>query len=556
MNDRDKRINPQNISLTLWHVNLIISLIFVIIYNVFFWKEIAFIIKPNTFKDYQLIGSLVLFLIFMINLILSLFTFRFSAKPILVTLFLLSAICLYFISQYNIVIDGEMVRNVIETNSSEAKDLLSLKLLFYVLFLGILPAYLVTRINIKNQTIWQLLTEKIKVLIITVMAVGLIVYTQYPSFASIARSNHHLSHMILPTNFIFGSFTYIKERFNQSSAPFNDISKNAFRGPNHEQKEVIVLIVGETARADRFSINGYQTETNPELKKRNLINFKQTSSCGTSTAVSLPCLFSHLNRKTYSQKEGKNTANLLDFLDEAGFDVQWRDNNTGCKGICKRIDYLDLANAQDEKLCSSGECYDEILIKGLREQILNNPNNQFIVLHQKGSHGPAYYLRYPQSFEKFNPTCENILLQNCTTEALNNTYNNTILYTDHFINETIKLLESLPESTSTQLVYISDHGESLGENNLYLHGTPYVIAPEAQTHVPFFYWNNHQTKSEMVDFACLQSKQNHPFSHDNVFHSMLGLSQVSTAYYKPELDIFESCMSKEPSNLTANITLE
>jgi lipid A ethanolaminephosphotransferase len=360
--------------------------------------------------------------------------------------------------------------------------------------------------------------------------------------------------LIVPTNFIFATISYAGEQFNNAQVTFRDISLDALqlKPTSSGSKKVTIMIVGETARADRFSVNGYHKETNPYLKSRNIANFKQTSSCGTSTAISLPCLFSHLERKSYNHKVGKNSANLLDFFKQVGIDVQWRDNNTGCKGICGRTEYLDLSQESDEALCSSGECFDEILLKGLSEQIISTANDQVIVLHQKGSHGPAYHLRYPPEFEVFKPTCQSVQLQKCSQEELDNSYDNTIVYTDHFINETMKLMDALPSNVSASLVYISDHGESLGENNLYLHGTPYMIAPESQTHVPFFYWtpekNDHIAQ---LDKGCLISKQNHPVSHDNIFHSMLGYMDISTSHYQAELDLFSSCKSKDINNLAA-----
>ncbi len=542
-----------NISISLWLLNLLIGLLFVSVFNLYFWQEIIAIIKPESITDYQLIGSIILFLILVINLVFNLLTSQKTYKVFYVLVFTISAISFYYIAQYNIIIDKEMVRNVVETNHSEARDLMSFSLLSYLFVFGLIPILLILKTELTDQNIWSQLIIKIKVTVVSVMTIGLIVYLNYPSFASLARTNRHLSHMIVPTNFIFATISYITEQFNKAQLPFSDIAQDAFHlklsKPN--DKNVVILIVGETARADRFSINGYRRETNPRLEKRHVVNFKQTSSCGTSTAVSLPCLFSHLERRSYSHKVGKNSSNLLDFFKQAGIDVQWRDNNTGCKGICGRVDYVDFSNNSDELFCSDGECFDEILLKGLLEQINANPNDQFIVLHQKGSHGPAYYLRYPPDFKKFTPTCQSVQLQKCSSEALNNTYDNTIVYTDYFIDQTMKLLESLPQGTSSSLVYIADHGESLGENNLYLHGTPYLIAPESQTHVPFIYWAPHQTDNKTASLmSCLEKSEDHHLSHDHLFHSMLGLMNVSTSYYKPELDVFSSCHSDHVNSRT------
>ncbi len=532
------------------------SLLFVTVFNLNFWQELKSILKPSSVNDGLFITSVFILLVLVVNLILNLLTSQKTYKILYVTLFTLSAISFYYISQYGIVIDKEMIRNVMETDSSEAKDLMGVSLLMFLLMMGLVPSLFILQTTVIKRSLWRQLCNKLKITAGSIITIGLILYISYPSYASLARGNRHLSHLILPTNFIFASISYVGEQYRSAHVPFSNISQDALQRSttSTEQKKVTLMIIGETARADRFSINGYHKETNPNLKRRNIANFKQTSSCGTSTAISLPCLFSHLERKSYNHKEGKNSANLLDFFKQVGIDVQWRDNNSGCKGICDRTEYLDLSQATDEVLCSTGECYDEILLKGLVDQIIANTNDQVIVLHQKGSHGPAYHLRYPPEFEVFKPTCQSVQLQKCSQEALDNSYDNTILYTDHFINKTMELMDGLPADTSSSLVYISDHGESLGENNLYLHGTPYLIAPESQTHVPFFYWSPETAHHVSgLDRNCLMGKQDHPVSHDHIFHTMLGYMDIATAHYQPELDLFSSCKLKSINNLAVEL---
>lgn len=548
------RIRKFKLPIGLWQLNLLMSLLFISVFNLYFWKELIVIIKPSSGEDYLFVLSIFFLLVLTVNLILNLFTSQKTYKAIYALIFILSAISFYYISQYNIVIDKEMIRNVMESNSSEVKDLIGFNFFMYLAVLAFIPVFFILKTTVTKQGIWRQIFTKLKMTGFSILAIGLTLYVSYPSYASLARGHRHLSHLILPTNFIFASISYVSEQFKSANIPFNDVSKDAIQhySLSKKVKKVTVLIVGETARADRFSINGYGKETNPYLKQRNIVNFKQTNSCGTSTAVSLPCLFSYLSRKSYSHKVAKNSSNLLDFFTQVGIDVQWRDNNTGCKGICNRTDYLDFTQAEDETLCSEGECYDEILLKGLSKQINANANDQVIILHQKGSHGPAYYLRYPPKFEVFKPTCQSVELQKCSQIELDNSYDDTILYTDYFINQTMNLLEKLPDGTQASLLYISDHGESLGENNLYLHGTPYLMAPESQTHVPFFYWTPAKTKvTPYVNLACLRDKQNYPVSHDNLFHSMLGYMGISTTLYQEKLDLFSSCKSKGINNLAA-----
>ena len=529
--------------LTVWQLNLLVSIVFVGMFNQSFWHEINTVIEPNSYTDYLFLGSITMLLLVVINMVLNLLVTKTTYKYIYPVIFMFCAICFYYMVQYHIVIDRDMIRNVMETNPAEAKDLIGFNLLWYLLWLFVLPSWLISQVNIGAVSWQRVLLEKASVVVGSLMAIGVLIYASFPAYASLAREQRQLSHLILPTNFIFASLSYAKEQLYNIRQPFQDLSQEvrvdvALNG----KKKVMVLVVGETARADRFSLNHYARNTNPKLSQRNLVNFQNTTSCGTSTATSLPCIFSYLNRQHYSHKLGKNSSNLLDFFKAAGFAVQWRDNNTGCKGLCDRVDFVDLTNVPGDPLCESGECYDEILLKGLREQILANENNQLIVLHQKGSHGPAYYLRYPQSFEVFTPTCHQTQLQKCSEQALNNSYDNTILYTDYVLDSTIGLLETLPADTDVSMFYVSDHGESLGENNLYLHGTPYFMAPNAQTHVPFLFWSSSLDKqTQQLDAHCMQQKQLAPLSHDNVFHSAMGLMNIQSDYYQSDLDLFASC---------------
>ena len=529
--------------MTVWQLNLLVSIVFVGVFNPSFWHEINTLIAPNSFKDYLFLGSVVMLLLVVINMTLNLLVTKSTYKYIYPLLFIFSAICFYYMAQYHIVIDRDMIRNVMETNPAEAKDLFGFNLLWYLLLLFVIPSWLVIKVKLKHVSWKRVILEKTSVLFGSLIAIGLLLYASFPTYASLAREDRHLSHMILPTNFIFASISYGKEQLNNIKQPFLDLSQGTQISTTQEgQKKVMVLVVGETARADRFSLNQYERNTNPKLSQRDLLNFQNATSCGTSTATSLPCIFSYLNRQQYNHKVGKNSSNLLDFYKAAGFDVQWRDNNTGCKGLCDRVDFLDLTDVSGDPLCESGECFDEILLKGLRQQIVTNENNQLIVLHQKGSHGPAYYLRYPRSFEVFTPTCQQAQLQKCSKQALSNSYDNTILYTDFVLDSTIALLETLPADTDVSMLYVSDHGESLGENNLYLHGTPYVIAPEAQTHVPFLFWSSADTKPwQQANALCMKQKQAVPLSHDHVFHSALGLMNIQSDYYQPDLDLFASC---------------
>ncbi len=540
-------INPNKSTSNLkpWQLHLLASIFLLLIYNLPFWREIKTILNPQGLSDWLFMGSIFMLLLALINLLLHLLCYRLTYKVVYSFIFIGSAMALYFIQQYNIIIDRDMVQNVFETNPSEAFDFVNTTLFIYLFLLGFLPLVIVFKLPVKFGTFKLEFLTKLKVIASSLVTIALLLYISYPTYASLARGNRHISHIIVPTNFIFASISYTKQRFKSARMPLAKISQDVKLGSLWQKKKdktVVILVLGETARADHFSLNGYDKITNPKLAQQNIINFKQTTSCGTSTAISLPCMFSHLDKDNFSINKANNSENILDFIANSGFSVQWRDNNTGCKGICERVDFIDLTKVKDNPLCETGECFDEILLKDLRQQIADNPNNQVIVMHQKGSHGPAYYLRYPERFKQFTPVCATNKLQDCDPKDINNAYDNTILYTDHVVNQVIEELKLLPPEYNTALMYISDHGESLGENNIYLHGTPYFMAPDAQTHVPFLIWFSHKfTQSFNINTDCLNKKINSPFSHDNLFHSLLGLLNLETSYYQAQKDIFATC---------------
>jgi lipid A ethanolaminephosphotransferase len=305
--------------------------------------------------------------------------------------------------------------------------------------------------------------------------------------------------------------------------------------------KVTVVVVGETARAQNFSLGGYDRETNPLLAQEDILYFENVSSCGTSTAVSLPCMFSRYGRVDYSHELGVSHENVLDVIQRSGMRVEWIENNTGDKGLAARIGYRQVTYADDPEFCGEGECTDGILVKEVAQLLPEIDQDTILVLHQIGSHGPSYYLRYPEAFEKFKPACRTANLSACTSEEVINAYDNTILYTDKVLRDLIALF-SAQDHLASAVLYISDHGESLGENGLYLHGAPYFMAPDEQTKVPMLFWQSQIfAKSVGIDDGCLRAKASAAYSHDHLFHSLLGLTGVDTAERLPELDIFADC---------------
>jgi lipid A ethanolaminephosphotransferase len=340
---------------------------------------------------------------------------------------------------------------------------------------------------------------------------------------------------INPTYYLYAVGKYINSKFETASIPFSKIGGDAKVVREDKGKKLVIVIAGETARSDRFSLNGYHRQTNPLLAKENVISFKQMSSCGTDTALSLPCMFSFLNREGYSHAQGKNMSNVLDILSYAGIEVLWRDNNSSSKNVADRLPFQDYKSNNINTVCDI-ECRDEGMLSDLQQYIDNhNDKDILIVLHTMGSHGPAYYKRYLKKFERFTPVCRTNQLNECTNEQINNAYDNTIVYTDYILSKTIELLKNNQNKYKTAMFYMSDHGESLGENGLYLHGMPYFIAPEEQTQVASILWFDDKFSQE-VNIKKLKNSSNKTLSHDGFFHTLLGLMNVRTDLYNKKLD--------------------
>ncbi|AUG00872.1 phosphoethanolamine transferase [Pseudomonas sp. 09C 129] len=480
------------------------------------------------------------------NLILTWLAFRRVLKPVLVLLFMVSAGVAYFMSQYGVLIDAGMFRNFAETNATEVRDLLSLKLLVYILLLGVLPSWLLWKTPINYRRWHRELLSKLLVSVMCAAAIGGVALANYQGLASLFRNHHELRLMIVPSNYVGASFGYLREQVVSARQPFVKIGEDAQRNPtwqNHARKSLTVLVVGESARAENFGVLGYERDTTPKLSQENgLIAFTDVSSCGTETAVSVPCMFSNMGRKNYDASKAKNEEGLLDVLKRAGLEVIWRDNQSGCKGTCDRVTLDDVSNLKDPALCANSECRDEILLQGLQHFIDTLDKDTVLVLHQMGSHGPEYFKRYPKEYERFTPVCQSNALNNCSRESIVNGYDNTLLYTDHVLATLIDLLRSNQDKVDTAMLYLSDHGESLGEYNLFLHGTPYMLAPSQQKHVAMLAWfSDSYQKAFSVDTHCLQLSREKPLSQDNLFHSMLGLLEVDSRVYQSDLDLFAGC---------------
>jgi len=443
----------------------------------------------------------------------------------------------YFMNSYNIVIDDSMIRNLMQTDMAESMDMLSIKQIAYLLVLGLLPAYIVYKLPIDYQNTKVALFSKLKQTFTLALLMVIIVLLFFKHYSSFVREHKPLRYTANPTYWIYSIGHYISNTLSTGPIVVTPIGTDAKIIKHADSKaKIIILVVGEATRADHFSLNGYTKKTTPLLEQEDIINFSNVYSCGTATAVSVPCMFSIYGKSDYTYKKGLRIENVLDVLDHTNeISVLWRDNNSNSKGVALRVPFENYKTSQTNTLCPEGECRDVGMLVGLDKHIPKQMGKDIlIVLHQMGNHGPAYYKRYTKEYEVFTPVCKTNQLEACTQEEISNAYDNAIRYTDAFLVQAIELLKSYDATHQTALIYMSDHGESLGEKNLYLHGLPYFMAPDAQIHIPAFIWANKTLKQNHKLHAIDNNKH---YTQDNLFHTLLGLFEVETNVYDPKLDI-------------------
>ena len=525
-------------------VSLHVALFLVLLGNFAFWQAIGDALGQFNLHAIVFMAGLAVVITALINLLLMFVSFPYIFKPVVIVLLLCSAAASYFMQSYGVMLDVTMLQNVLETHPSEALELLSFKLVFSMLLFGVLPALVIARTHIAYKSLARESLAKVLSIGITLCVMLATLFMGYKDFVSFGRNHSEMKYLINPLNYIIALKHYGAQHWVQKK-PIRKLGEDAYvltRWENRGKKNLTILVIGETARASSFSLNGYTRNTNPKLATQDIINYSNTWSCGTATAISLPCMFSNLGREEFSDDTARHEENLLDVLQYAGVKVAWRDNNSGCKGVCTRVETLELTNTRDSKDCTGDGCYDDILFNNLQNYVDDLKTDAVIVLHQQGSHGPSYHLRYPKEFAVFKPFCDSNQLEDCSREEVVNVYDNTILYTDHVLNGVIEFLKQNKTQFNTAMMYISDHGESLGEGGVYLHGLPYIFAPDEQKHVPFIVWISDQFAATAgINKNCLKARSQEQYSHDNLFHSVLGLMSVDSVSYNPDLDVFAPC---------------
>ncbi|MCY0147503.1 phosphoethanolamine--lipid A transferase [Hoeflea sp. G2-23] len=472
---------------------------------------------------------------------------KYLTKPIFILLIVSAASAGWFMEHFGVIIDTDMIRNAVQTTPAEAGHLLTPAYLWHMLVYAVLPSLLIVFVRIRHRPFPAKLKYNLAVIVPFLLLTLALVAWQYPAIASTMRNNRLVIKTLNPVSPIISAVKFVIRSGQESVIVAAPLDSDARLGAaiNKAEKPVLtIIVVGETARAQEFSLGGYERKTNPELEKRDIAYFPNTSSCGTATAVSMPCMFSALTRSEYSHEKALAQENLVDVLSHAGVNVEWWDNNTGDKKIGDRIVKRKFYEENDPRFCNEGECLDTVMVNALGAWLDGIKGNSVLVMHQLGSHGPAYFARYSEEERAFRPDCRTAEFADCTQQEIINAYDNTIVATDRMLAAVIDMLQARSDQIASTMVYISDHGESLGEKGLYLHGMPYIFAPDEQTRVPFLMWaSKGYTRLFGLDTACLREQADAPYSQDNLFHTVLGLMDVQARHYQREQDISARCRS-------------
>lgn len=456
-------------------------------------------------------------------------------KPVTLGLLLVTALAAHFMLSYGVVMDPGMLANALQTDAHEARALLNWHLPATLAMIGGLPALLLLRQPLAYGPLPRQFARNAGLLAVSLGLAATALLASFQPLSALMRNHKDVRYLVNPLASLYSLGRVAGKPWQHDDGAPVAIGTDArlAAGP---RPTILLLVLGETARADHFGINGYGRDTTPMLARNDVVSFTNAWACGTSTAASVPCMFSHLAREQFETRN-RQYEGLLDVLQRAGLAVLWIDNQAGCKGVCDRVPHADTAAGS----------LDGAMLDGLDARIAAlDPervrHGVVVVMHQMGSHGPDYHRRSPPDAKPFMPECTTSALSDCSRDAVVNAYDNSIRYTDRFLGEAMDWLRSRGDAADTALLYVSDHGESLGENNLYLHGLPYVIAPDVQKHVPWITWTSDgYQRHRRLSMSCLRAAAGTRLSHDHYFHTVLGLMRVETSVYDPALDAYAKC---------------
>ncbi|MHA1523698.1 MAG: phosphoethanolamine transferase [Alphaproteobacteria bacterium] len=522
-------------------ISLAASAYMLLLTNFTFWEKGLKYFAGNEVQ----FAALVVLVFALLSATLLGFSAKYLIKPFVITLILICATASYFVDSFGILITQNTLRDVVETTPNEARQFFTWSLFFHLGVFGGLPSIVLIWIRVNHQPIAAKLAYNTVFIVACIALAGGLIAANFRPFSAVNREHKDLLASLNPAAPIFATLEFFLNTIPESGLPLKPIGSDAKLGSRISaiQKPVLtIFVVGESARSQNFSLNGYARETNPALAREKVFSFSNFQSCSTSTRISLQCIFSPYGRADFSLQKSAASENLLDIFQRAGMTVSWWDNNTGSYKLADRVGYELLSREIAPQHCPNGECTDGIFLERLRQYLGSITKNTVLVMHQIGSHGPGYFLRYPPEFERFTPACRSTQLTDCTVTEIVNAYDNSIAYTDEILAQIIAMAKEQEGKLATALFYTSDHGESLGEFGLYLHNMAYFLAPETQTKVPFIAWfSTDFAKSMRLDLACIAALQKNKLSHDILFHTLLGIMDVEAQVYRQKLDAFAPC---------------
>lgn len=503
--------------------------------------------SPGDAATWGFAAALAVGLVALHLLLLALVANRWTVKPLLAAMTVATAFATYYMQTYGVYLDPSMLRSTLHTDVDEARELLGWTLLPHLALYAALPLTLLARVRIVSRP-WRSAAAVRGAWLLGALACAVAALVAvYQPLASLMRNHKEARYLITPANLLWSVASVAAADTRGAARPRTPIGLDAAPGPSwrtQRRARVLVLVVGETARAENWGLNGYARQTTPQLARLPLVSFADVTACGTDTETSVPCMFAPVGRRDYDAARIRSSESLLHVAARAGVQVHWRDNQTGCKGVCDTLPNDHVATLNPPGLCAQGRCLDEALLYDIDHRLGAARGTQLWVLHMLGNHGPSYFRRYPPAFARHQPACASDELQHCSREEIVNAYDNALLYTDHVLAALVAKLQAHAPQVDSAMLYVSDHGESLGEHGLFLHGVPYAIAPPQQTKVPMLLWTSDGfAHAAGLDTACLSRRAMRPASHDHLFHTVLGLLDVRTALHDPAWDLVAGCRS-------------
>jgi lipid A ethanolaminephosphotransferase len=527
---------------------LLMATLFLVFFNFRFWQDTVLAYWHGHPADAFFLFTLGLVLLLLYTAALLLAPGNAVMIVIAGLLFPLGSMAAFCADSFGLAINNEMIRNLAATDRREALALFSPRIVVYTVCFGVLPLFLVARSRIAPLDLRGHLRHRLVFFAAALLVAWPLVGMQASRFSDFAMHRKDLQYLSVPGAAVQGVLAYTQahlERVPGANATVAAAMPRRIASPASQKPLLVFLVIGETARHMNFQLGGYGRATNPGLSKtEGVYYFDHVTACATTTAVAVPCMLSHLGRERFSLAASRRSPNVLTELAEAGVEVSLRTNNSGSKGISGDRGTLDFSDSRSRPLCDGPSCLDAILLQGLEAGMPEGSVDRLLVFHQMGSHGPAYFERYPQASEVFRPACRSNDIGRCSLEEIRNAYDNTIVYTDQLLVEKIGLLRKASDSFDTALIYLSDHGESLGENGVHLHGAPYEVAPEEQLRIPLILWMSDGYRARFgIDNACMRRQLSRPYSHDNLYHTLLGAMGVRTDFYQGKMDVLEACMA-------------